>query len=202
MEDDPLFNKYDLYRVIENQKAAARKAAKELTQNSFESATIDELVERLCQKFELVVPTLMKSGIAVSKREVDIEYGRHRGYGWIDDAPSKVRGTAVDVKIPFEGDKDFFEIQPSTYTNRPRGRVRDGKLTFSIKGQVLETENVRKQIDESISSIEQHLSWLRDGLNGFDETLEREIRAALEQRKQKLDSDDKMLSDLGYRIEG
>lgn len=202
MSDDPLFSKYELYKVIENRKALARKAAKETTQEVFEVSTIQDLTESICSQFKFVVPTIDKEGITVSKREVDLQQRYSRRYDWMDNTVSSVRGTAVDVRLPFEGDKEFFDIRPNTITGTPRGQVRDGKLKFSIIGQVLESENVRKQIEDTLSSIEQHLSWLRDGLVGFEEALERDVMAALEQRSNKLKSDDKMLSELGYRLEG
>lgn len=203
MREDLLFVTNRIYDVIETHRQLALKAVDDLREQDFAEKSHDDLREDICQKYALIVPTLSENEISVSQREVDIPIRSHRDYGWIDDTHRSVRGVAVDVKIPFEGDGGFFTIQPNTHDfNPPCGRVRSNMLVITVCGQNLTTEGTKAEIDQNLASLNKYLTWHREALKGFDEALRSAVSNAITQRQEKLKANSDLISNLGYKVEG
>ena len=202
MREDLLFATNRIHDVIETHRRLALKAANDLNERDFEDKSHNDLCEDICQKYVLVIPVLNEGEISVSQREVDIPLRSRRDYGWRDDGHESVRGVAIDVKIPFEGDGDFFSIQPNAHDfNPPSGHVRSNALVITISGQNLTTEGIKSEIDRNLASLNKYLSWHREALEGFDQSLRSAVSSAVAQRKEKLQANSDLVSNLGYKVE-
>lgn len=202
MSDDVLFWKYDWNRVVDAQKAAATKDADQMGKPDFDDITAEELTAQLCQKYSLEVPSLEVDNISVKQREIEIDISRDRIRYVSAGGPHYIKGTAVDVRIPFIGDPGMFNIKPNTWTTSvPRGRVEGNSIVFTISGTDLSQEKVKSQVDHQIKEIQQWLDFQKNSVGNFPNELAQVVKQALEARKKKLDADSNLISGLGYKVE-
>lgn len=202
MRDEALFWKYDWFAVVEAQKAAVRKDAENTSKGDFDRQSLEELKVGLCEKYSLEVPTLDLENITVKQRETEIDVSHDRMRYFSAGGPHYVKGTAIDVRLPFEGDPNMFNVKPTTWTTSlPRGRIEGNSVRFTISGTDLTAEKVKSQIDHHISEIQQWLGFQETSVGNFPTELAQIAKQALEARKKKLDGDAELISGLGYRTE-
>jgi hypothetical protein len=117
------------------------------------------------------------------------------------DRPLYITGTEIEVEIPFTGEADAFKIQPNPHPlNPPRAVVRSGKLTFSVVGTNLDTDDARRQINQAVSQIQSHLANLKSNASGLNDQLLGEARAAIAARRSKLLTSQNMVASLGFKM--
>ena len=202
MRDEALFWKYDWFAVVEAQKAAARKDAENMSKADFARQSLEELRVGLCEKYSLEVPALDVDNITVSQRETKIDVSHDRMRSFATRGPHYVKGTAIDVRVPFVGDPGMFNIKPTTWTTSlPRGRIEGNSVRFTISGTDLTPDKVKSEIDHRISEIQQWLGFQEKSVGNFPNELAQVSTQALEARKKKLDGDAELIAGLGYRTE-
>ena len=93
------------------------------------------------------------------------------------------KGIAIEIVVPFEGDVEAFDIQPTTFTlNPPLGDVRDGSLTLTIEGTDLTADQVRAKVDRTLAEIQGCLTTLRGNAQGLNDQVRSLARGAIEER--------------------
>ncbi|MBB6489205.1 hypothetical protein [Rhizobium sp. BR 315] len=200
--NDYLFNKGDWFATQEawRQKLIATVEAKNGDELLNTSTT--DLARYLVSEFAFEVPTIYPDDLVVDQREAQIDISQDQNR-WIDDRsrPHYITGTAVDVELPFTGDKVGFDIQPTTSNfNNPRAHVDDGVISFSIAGTDLTAERVRQQIDGMVASINLHLSWLTNDAQAYNASLGDLAMRTIDHRKEKLLRGKSLLAGLGFKM--
>lgn len=199
-DEDILFWELDWHGVVEHQKKQAQQKAEGVTADFFEKGSLDELAEELASEFSLEPPEIDSENIEVDKREVDIDIGGDWDRYFSRPGPHLVKGTAIDVRVPFTGDRGMFRVRPSTFHHSPpRGQVRSGVIEFTISGTDLTTESVQAKIDGRLKTIQEFLDFQKQSIGKFPEQLHQFVYQALEHRQSKLKADDDLISGLGYK---
>ena len=202
MRDDVLFWKYDWSAVVENQKHGARDLASKLTAKAFSEKSVEELANEICEKYSLEVPNLDTENISVKQREVDIDVSNDRMRYFSSGGPHYVKGTAIDVRVPFSGDPAMFEVKPNTWTTViPRGRVEGNSVVFTISGTDLKQEKVKTEIDRQVSDLKTWLGFQEKSMGNFTAELAQIAKQAVEARRTKIEADADLVSGLGYKTE-
>ncbi|MEP1696429.1 MAG: hypothetical protein ABJJ69_07820 [Paracoccaceae bacterium] len=202
MRDEVLFWKYEWSAVVQAQQEAARKDADRLVDSDFKRRDTEEIIAELCEKYSLEPPLLDPDNITVKQREIEIDVSHNRRRSWGDDRPQYIKGTAIDVRLPFTGDADMFNVKPNTWTTSiPRGRVEGNSIVFSVRGTDLSPEKVKSEISASVSEIQKWLGFQSDSARGFPEALARVVEQAVEARQSKLVADNDLVSNLGFKVE-
>ncbi len=166
------------------------------------NTSIHDLSTYFAEKYKASVPILLRDNIVVDQRETQIDISNDRTRVVRDRSrPFLVTGTLVEVSVPFEGDPDCFNIQPTSYTfYRPRGEVQDNVLILHIEGVDLIADTVRSQIQQSITEITQNLRYLQTDVDRFNGNLYSYAHALLVQRRRKLLADRNLVSALRYKL--
>jgi uncharacterized coiled-coil protein SlyX len=202
MRDEALFWEYDWFAVVEAQKAAIRRDAENMSKADFARQPLDELQADLCEKYSLEVPALDLDNITIKQRETDIDVSHDRMRYFSTGGPHYIKGTAIDVRVPFVGDPGMFKIKPTTWTTSlPRGRIEGSSVRFTISGTDLSPEKVKSEIDHRINEIQQWLGFQEQSIGNFPTELAQIAKQALEARIKKLESDSELIAGLGYRTE-
>ncbi|MBV8798472.1 MAG: hypothetical protein JO208_01490 [Alphaproteobacteria bacterium] len=201
-DDELLFWGRNWYTQTEAQKAGVIKKANSYFRGMFDKASLDQLADALVEEFNLVPPTVYVDRLDVSQREVELDVSRRGGYDYGFMHESRyVKGTAISVRIPFEGDAGMFQVRPTSMTlNPPRGRVEGGYVTFEISGVNLSRETVKAEIDQRVKSTVDYVDFQRKSIGNFPAELRRCAYEALQQRLDKLTADQDLVSGLGYAI--
>ncbi|WP_160316996.1 hypothetical protein, partial [Ardenticatena maritima] len=197
-----LFSKVDWFSVKEHQKNEMLEEIKNYNANKLLNTPIDDLAEYFKKKYWIDVPILHEDKIVADQREVQVDVSRDP-MRFIRDRskPFYIQGTEIEIIIPFEGDAEAFNIQPSTFTlSPPNAEIKGNTIIVRIQGVDLTTENVKSQIDRTISDIKSYLENLRCDVKQFNDSLYSIARSAIEQRREKLLKDQSLVAGLGFPL--
>lgn len=202
MHDEILFWQYDWFAMSEAQKRAARSEASQLSEVAFGERDIPEIAAELCEKYSMVPPTLDTDNITVKKRDIEFDVSHDRMQYFGDYGPHYVKGTGIDVRVPFSGDALMFKLKPTTWSlSVPHGRVEGNFVVFTISVTNNSTEAVKAEIDERVAEIKKWLNYQSESAGGFSDELSRIVVEALEARKSKLIADKELIAGLGFKVE-
>lgn len=193
-----LFSKHKWFQVEKSQERALRGAIDSADEQSILETSMDELCKSYEGQFKIDVPVLCEEEIVVSSREspVDISFDFVRGG---DGSPRFAPGTLVEVKVPFSGEAEAFNITPTTRsTLTPQGEIANGALVLEFRGIDMDPEKLREAIDKDIKNVKKYLDFLRNDANKFNGRIIRLAKEWIESRRQRLQANRKLVVDLGY----
>jgi hypothetical protein len=191
-----LFNKHNIFDVLKGQEQHVRKLIQDLPANKLLSASEQDLIAALVEDCQLNVPVLKEPYVADSgEQEVDVPLQAIYG-GW-----RAVPGTRIVIAIPFEGEPQFFDIQPQTFGSElPQAEVENGEIRLTYLRYDHDTEALKRDFERALSTIQKNLSSLAESARTFNSQLEELVAPLLQQRKQKLLRDAGMVAALGLPL--
>lgn len=96
-------------------------------------------------------------------------------------------GQRIEIAVPFDGDRSLMHVKASQYSmNPPRADVIGNELIIVFTGTQLDSEVVKRQLDATLNSIEECLSWVRTDIDRWHQQLERLSAESIRDRKQRL----------------
>ncbi|WP_036387455.1 hypothetical protein, partial [Microcystis aeruginosa] len=122
--DDYLFNNQDWHAFESAHREALIRKIDEYDSERLLNTSPSDLASYFEEKFWIEPVVLREDDIAADQREVQVE--RRDTFRDIRDRskPFKVKGTRVEIDVPFDGEPKLFRIQPTSYTlNPPQGEV-------------------------------------------------------------------------------
>lgn len=115
-----------------------------------------------------------------------------------------VKGTALDIAIPFIGDPLLWRIRPSSYSmsGYPELEIRDEVVVFSCSfpDDSPEPERLKAEIERTISSLSDAVSNLSRDVENHNREAPRAVRAALERKLSKATTAVSAVAGLGIPI--
>ena len=202
--DNHLFSDYDWFSVQQYQLKKLEEDIAGWDENRLPNTSVEDLCEYFVEEYRIDVPILDRDEITVDYQETQIDVSGDPMRLIIDRSqPVYVSGTKIEITVPFTGDAEVFKFRLLAYELNPpppRGTIRDGILTFSVTGTNLETDEVRKEIDWTLESINNYLTNLRTNAETLNHELGSTARQRIEQRREKLLADQKLVSSLGFKL--
>jgi hypothetical protein len=197
-----LFNNVDWFSVDQHQRKELAKEIDGINGDRLLNTSVDDLCDYFEKKYRIDVPVLKPENIVADQRETKIDVsGDPRRYFSNPGQPFYVNGTTVEISVPFEGDSEAFKIQPTSYSmSPPRAEIKNDNLIIKIEGTDLSADQVRNEINRTISEIEGYLVTLRSNAQGLNAQIRSLAHAEIEQRRSKLLKDRNLLGDLGFKI--
>jgi hypothetical protein len=197
-----LFSKVDWFSVDRQQREKLVEEVARINGNRLLNTSVDDLCDYFEEKYRIDVPILLRDEIIADQHETQIDARRDPGKYIRDRSrPYLIAGTVIEISVPFSGEAEAFYIQPSSFTlNPPMGEVQEGLIVLRIEGTDLQADQVRREIDRTLAEIESYLTALRTNVQGLNGQLRSLARDALERRRQKLLSDQNLVSSLGFNI--
>lgn len=197
-----LFNNVDWFSVDQHQRKELAKEIDSLDGDRLLNSSVEDLCDYFEKKYKIEVPVLKPDNIVADQRETKIDVsGDPRRYFSNPGQAFYVNGTTVEISVPFEGDSEAFKIQPTSYTlNPPRAEFGNNNLVIKIEGTDLSADQVRNEVNRTISDIEGYLVTLRSNAQGLNTQIRSLAHTAIEQRRGKLLKDRNLLGDLGFKI--
>ena len=163
---------------------------------------LQKLKKEIIDRYQLTVPVIDDSEIRIDKSEEEVNLSDDHNRDIVDRSkPSMVKKLKVSYHIPFEGDSDLFNYQPSSYTsNPPFGEIRGNKLVVELIVDDDNSESVKKEFGQNLNEIKEYLSSINKDITQFNSGLDSVIEQKIGSRRDKLDKDKKLVSDLGYPL--
>lgn len=200
---DVLFNKVDIFQVLENQKAEIKKQVYSLESNYLLNTSENDLIEWLIDKLTLEVPVILDPEIYIAdsqETKIDVSQDRNRS---ISDRSRAfyLEGHRTVIAIPFEGDANFFNIRPSTFTTvLPCADIRGNEIRLVYEQVDSNADAVKGAYTRTLNEIKQYLGWLSQSVDLYNAQLETKIENFVQERKSKLVASVGMVESLGLPI--
>lgn len=104
---------------------------------------------------------------------------RHR----YEDEDRFVKGTKIQIAIPFEGDSTLWKLQPSsfTYASYPEINIKNNEVIFDIEfaDHSANSKELKSEIEESTKALSGAIKNLRNDVERHNNSSPRSIRQAL-----------------------
>lgn len=198
-----LFASNDLRAMIENQRATLRQEVEQMDANRLLNTAPADLSKYLVEKYSLTAPVLRRDDWSADEREtqIDVRYDPNR---WITDQsrPCLIPGQRVTVEVPFDGEAVLFYAQPSSFSSMlPRAEIQGNSvfMKFDLAHDGPQRD-VKQEADNILNDIEQHLTWVRNDVNGFMQGLAGEADRAIASRRERILANQGRAASLGIPL--
>ena len=120
-----------------------------------------------------------------SGTQIDVSHDFHRGF-----FPGKraVRGTKIDIAIPFEGDPILWRIRASTWSTGgyPEIDVKNGEIILSVSfpDDSANPEQLKSDIKRSIKSLEDAVGYLKNDVAKHNSSVPNTVKQAIKQKRE------------------
>jgi hypothetical protein len=201
-QETALFRKGDWFATQDAWRSKMVAFIEAADEDELLNTSTTDLARYYASEFVFDVPVMQEEEIVVDQREAQVDVSQDRGR-WITDRsrPVYIVGVAVDVEIPYTGNKVGFDIQPSTWsTNVPSAWIGEEVIKFSITGVDLSQENVKSEIERRVLSIKTHLGRLEIDARSYNEALLELATQTIQRRKERLLKDRSLVAGLGFKV--
>jgi hypothetical protein len=200
MSQEILFNTYQIFGVVQGQTEALKKRVQSIPPNTLLNASEHDLVEALLEEFRLNVPIIKDENIYIAhsgETQVDVSRDPMRMI-YDRSEPFYIPGNKTVIGVPFQGNAEFFKIQPQTYTlNPPRAEIGKGEILITYVRTDQNAEAIKQDYQRTVSSIKDYLRSLSESAALFNGQLEGLATSQLKARKDRLLADAGMTAAIG-----
>lgn len=116
----------------------------------------------------------------------------------------EVRGTRLDIAIPYCGDKELWRCRPSSYSisGYPDIEVLPDRVRFSVTfpDDAANTEEIKRRIDRAVRELAEAASTVGRDVEKFNAGLRQQIALAVEGRKRRAQETSGVVAGLGIPI--
>lgn len=198
-----LFASHDLRAIIENQRNSLRQEVEQMDANRLLNTSPADLSRYFVEKYNLTAPMLRRDNWSADEQETQIDVSNDPNR-WITDRnrPCLIPGQRVTIEVPFEGEAELFYARASTSsTNNPRAEVRGNSvfLKFDIAHDA-QQRDIKQEAERILNDIDQHLTWIRNDVNGFMQGLAGEADRAIASRRERILANQGRAASLGIPL--
>lgn len=200
MSQEPLFNRCQIFGVIQRQTEAAKKRVQSIAADKLLNASEDDLLQALMEEFRLSVPIIKDQDAYIAHSgETQVDVSRDPMRLFLNRSEAfYVSGNKTVIAVPFEGDAGFFNVQPQTYSlSPPRGEITGDEILLTYVRTDQNADAIKREYQSTVSSIKQYLNSLSQSASHFNNQLEGLLRSQLKARKDRLLGDAGMTAAIG-----
>lgn len=203
MQDLFFYGHGELRDLFDHVKETAKREVDSVDDNALLNTSEEDLVKYYAQQHIIDPPILATDKTTISHpKDIDIDVSQDPMRAVFDrNRPCYVKGVTVTVSVPFDGDGQFFNYTPGTFTyNPPRGEIAGQEVQLIFTQLEPKAEELDREIKRRISDIQQYLGWVKRDIDAFNRDFEPFIREAIRQRKQKRLKDLDLVAKLGIPV--
>lgn len=189
MPQRPLFSNGVLSEVLESSKNALKKEFENMKSDYVLNASETDLSNYLVSRYNVEPLSLRESDISMEEpHEVDVDVSRSPRRIFFDQSgPYYVRGTAITIIIPFDGDADLFKYRSSTFTyDPPAGEIKNQELHLVYEEVEHNAEELKQRYADDLAEIKRWLEWIKNEVDAYNESLKPFVKEIIEARKKKI----------------
>lgn len=197
-----LFVTHDLDHSIQLTLQKMRKEVEGLDENRLLNTPPEDLKRYLFEKYGITPITLQRDQWYADHEDVPVDV-RHDLMRWIDDRsrPVMVAGERVEIRIPFEGERELFYAKANTYSvNPPRAVIEKNEVVLRYDTPADQPRDIRALAEQTLKEIEQHLGWQRPMINAHNQNLPAAAGQSIHQRRERLLAQSQRAEALGIPI--
>ena len=168
-------------------------------------ASAVELEQHYVSKVTVTPLTLSAKEYFIDKQEgtqIDVSYDFRRAR--FGNERILVKGTVLNIAIPFTGGSGLWGIRPSTYSvsGYPELEIRDGVVIFSCSfpDDSPEPERLKAEIERTVKSLDNAVANLANDVTSHNREAPQRVREALERKLTKAKAAVNAVASLGIPI--
>jgi hypothetical protein len=190
-----MFSMGQAYDYFERRTAEAL-ATVEREQLSALEAGLDEIVDRIVQRF--VLSRIELGEYHADTEEVTVRANRFSGAGFYAPGQDVNRpGTRVTISVPFTGSSELLLYQPQAFDIAPVEAVVQNDTVVIVRDFVdPQTDQVRAWRDQELERLKSRVSNANNGVPGFNNQLTARVSQAAAQRRSRLRDQNSLRDDL------
>ena len=199
MENEALFSKISSFDAIRATHETIKQAVNRLSEPALSDI---KSADKMYEQYLANVPIILDDEIYQKKPiETTKDISRRRDYLFSYDSNS-VPATRFTFIVPFKGDDNCFDFQPSTYTmGAPTGIIENHTIKFVY--DVISNENAQSALNafnNNLDRIKKHLETLRKDFESYNNSLKSTIETEIKSRLDKINKDLSTANSFGIPI--
>lgn len=197
-----LFVTHDLDHSIQLTLQKMQQEVEGLDENRLLNTPPEDLKRDLVEKYGITPITLQRDQWYADYEDVPVDV-RHDPMRWIDDRsrPVMVAGERVEVRIPFEGERELFYAKANTYSlNPPRAVIEKNEVVLRYDTPADQPRDIRALVKQTLKEIEEHLEWQRPMIDAHNQNLPTAAGQSIQQRRERLLAQSQRAEALGIPI--
>jgi hypothetical protein len=188
---------------METHLMAMRQEIEQLDANRLLNTSPTDLSQYLIEKYTLQAPSLRRNDWSASEQETRVDV-RHDQNRWIDDRsrPCLVPGQLIEVEVPIEGEIELMYARASTFSScAPKAMIRANSLflVYQIPHDAPQGD-IRQKIDHTLNDIDQHIGWVTNDINGFNQRLPQLAGQTISERRNRILANQGRIASLGIPL--
>jgi hypothetical protein len=200
MSNEILFNKVDIYNVIHGQTEAIKKRVQSIPGTFLVNASEHDLVQALVDDLRLNVPQIKNQDMYIARSgEAQVDVSRDPMRMIHDRSQSfYVPGNKAIIAVPFDGDAEFFNVQPQSFSlSPPRGQIVKNEIFITYVRTDQNAVAIKREYQATVTAIKGYLRCLPESAQQFNGQLENSVKTQLKARKDRLLADAGMTAAIG-----
>jgi hypothetical protein len=190
-----LFSKVDMMDQIRAYPQRIFEEVQAWSRDRVLGTPTEDLVAHFVNRYALNVPSLHLDQMHVARHGEEMVERQD----W--DRIIRVPGNFFTYAIPFDGDKDLFFWRGNAFTTAiPRANILLDRVEFTIRGQFQVPEEIKTRAERIVQDLVQWLGFLQNPAAEWGEQCPEIARRAIEERKQKILEQEKLVAALGVPI--
>lgn len=198
-----LFSSRDLRELLDSRMMAMRQEIEQLDPNRLLNTSPSDLSQYLVEKYTLQAPTLRLDDWSATETETNIDVS-HDSNRWINDRsrPFYIPGQRIQIEVPFEGEPELMYARASTFSSGPPRAEINGRslfLTYQVPHDA-QNRNIRQEVDRTLAEIDKHLTWVKNDLDGFNQSLRNSAEKTIASRRERILANQGRVASLGIPL--
>ena len=198
---NPLFRQHDLRTVLEVQRQTLANEIDNLAEDRILNTSPSDLGNYFTDKYTVDSIVIAEDGIQSDYSDAQVDVSQRFNYAVRDRGrPAMVSGTRIAFFVPFTGDEQLLQCQPSTYSldGGIRAIPKNGELVFLYDRTVSDLPGVRDEFEADLGSLKKYLNWIEADVRQHNEAVKSNIDQLIEARREKILNDRGIVANLGY----
>jgi predicted nucleic-acid-binding protein len=200
--NNALFEQGYIGNYLDRLKQLAREEVKGISSESMYSCSIEELREKLIEKYTLEIPVLKIEDLYMDEPEETTLYYQQRDFFSDGMVSASKKALKFTVCIPYEGKPTLFHYHPSSHTisDDLSVEIQNGLLCLKYEQEISDSAQIETLYKGHIAIIEQNLRNLTHDVNPYNDQIRTIIDSALVEREKEVGHAKAIIADIKIPI--
>jgi hypothetical protein len=197
-KDKPLFSNSSFSDVHSKHEQEMFSEIDQIDPNTLLTTSIEDWCNYFYQKYKFDAAQLKEGEIQIEQKEVEFNLDRDI-FG--RSGPFPVKGIEIKFFVPYEGNGNLFQYQPSMYsTRRPHATITSKEVVLSYQSRDHDPAAVKSEFKSDLGHIRWCLGVLSNDVGVFNDSILPRVKIYIDERQKRILKNRGLAADLGFPI--